>query len=210
MHPSDDGVPGQASRVADLAARLADPEAGAVAALRWAEELKKLADALLGQAASDAHAAGLSWQDIGNQLGISRQAAFQRFSAGSGSRPGARRGERQLLDVARGIFDALAAGRFAEVSATFTDRMAGRVSGADLVSVWSGCLASFGAYERMTAATVRHNGTLRVVHCSLVFADGILDGRIALDRSRRIDGLLITDPGFEPPVGSGSGSGSRS
>lgn len=199
MHPFDDGLPGQASRAADLATRLADPGAGAVSALRLAEELKNLADSLLGQAASNAHAAGLSWQDIGNQLGISRQAAFQRFSAAGGPGPVARRGEGQLLELARGVFDALAAGRFAEVRASFTEPMAGQVTEPELAGVWNGCIASFGAYERMTAASVRHNGSMRVVHCSLVFADGILDGRIALDRSRRIGGLLITDPGFEPP-----------
>ncbi|WP_372698056.1 DUF3887 domain-containing protein [Arthrobacter sp. JSM 101049] len=189
---------GQAARAVDLASRLADPAADAVATLRLAEELKNLADSLLAETAAHAHAAGLSWQDIGNQLGISRQAAFQRFSTAAGPRPGARRGDEELLELARGVFDALSTTRFAEVAASFTARMAVQVTEPDLAAVWNGCIASFGAYQRMTAATIRRNGTLRVVHCSLVFADGILDGRLALDRSRRIDGLLITDPGFEP------------
>lgn len=199
MHPSDDGVAGQASRAADLAARLADPSAGAVAALRMAEELKDLADGLLAGTAANAHAAGLSWQEVGNQLGISRQAAFQRFAAGSGDRVGLRRGEAQLVEWAGEVFDSLAAGQVGEVAAAFTARMAEQVTEAGLSAVWGSCVDALGPYDRLTAATVRHNGSLRVVHCSLVFAGGILDGRISLDRSRRISGLLITDPGFEPP-----------
>lgn len=200
MHPSDDGVAGPAARAVDLAGRLAGPRTGAAASLRWAEELKNLADDLLVTTAARAHAEGLSWQDIGNELGISRQAAFQRFSTGVGARVGPRRGEGQLIGRAQEVFGALADGRFAEVTAAFTARMAQQVTESELADVWGGCIESLGAYDRLTAASVRHNGSLRVVHGSLVFADGILDARLALDRSRMISGLLITDPGFEPPA----------
>jgi hypothetical protein len=39
---------------------------------------------VLAQAVQDARDAGFSWAAIGNALGISRQAALQRYGAGSG------------------------------------------------------------------------------------------------------------------------------
>ncbi|MGP5217984.1 hypothetical protein [Arthrobacter rhombi] len=193
----------RARRAEKLAARLADPlEAdGAVTALRQAEELKYLADDLLVATAGRAHDAGLSWQDIGNQLGISRQAAYQRFASGSSADDGRRREDRELVQQIRELFAAIDSGDIDRIGTEFTPRMLAQVPPSTVRALWADAVDSLGPFDRLTAATVRRNGSTRFVHCSLVFADGLLEGRAAVDRSGKVAGLLITDPGFTPPAG---------
>jgi hypothetical protein len=57
-----------------------DPLARLDAAEGLADELAALAARLVGRAVDDARAAGCSWADIGEHLGISRQAAQQRYT----------------------------------------------------------------------------------------------------------------------------------
>ncbi len=199
--PADQTAP--ARRAKELAARLADPldAEGVVAALRQAEELKHLADDLLVATAVRAHDAGLSWQDIGNQLGISRQAAYQRFAVGSSADDGRRREDTELIDQVRKLFAAIDFGDLERIGAEFTPRMLAQVPPSTVTALWADAVESLGSFDRLIAATVRRNGSTRFVHCSLVFADGILDGRVAVDRSGKVAGLLITDPGFTPPAG---------
>ena len=198
--PADPSAP--ARRAAHLAGRLADPldTDGIVTALRQAEELKYLADDLLIATASRAHEAGLSWQEIGNQLGISRQAAYQRFASGSSADDGRRREDRELVERVRKLFAAIDAGDIDRIGAEFTPRMLAQVPPSTVTALWADAVDSLGSFDRLTAATVRRNGSTRFVHCSLVFADGLLDGRVAVDRSGKVAGLLITDPGFTPPA----------
>lgn len=193
-----DGHRARARRAAELAAGLATPvdASGAVAALRRAEELKNLADDLLVATASHAHAAGLSWQDIGHQLGISRQAAYQRFAAGTSTRDGRRSGDAELLEQVHRLFASIDAGDHEGIGAEFTARMLAQVPPATVTSLWADCREALGAFDRLTAATVRRNGSTRFVHCSLVFSDGIMDAKVAVDRSGKVAGLLITEPGF--------------
>jgi hypothetical protein len=57
-----------------------DPLASLDAAEGLADELVALAARLVGRAVDDARAAGCSWADIGEHLGISRQAAQQKYT----------------------------------------------------------------------------------------------------------------------------------
>jgi hypothetical protein len=75
-----------ASRVRDAAGRLADELAGArigvgspLAAMAAARELSAATGEALQAAVDRARAAGHSWREIGDVLGTTRQAAFQRF-----------------------------------------------------------------------------------------------------------------------------------
>jgi len=56
-------------------------------ALMISEELTSSADDLIGHFVSDARQAGCSWTEIGHRIGVSKQAARQRF----GQRPVCRR-----------------------------------------------------------------------------------------------------------------------
>ena len=60
----------------------ATPLARLAAAVTTTAELGDVADQLLGHYVDQARAAGCSWAEIGNELGVSKQAAHQRFPHG--------------------------------------------------------------------------------------------------------------------------------
>src|ERR1700733_204207 len=102
-----DSVAGQ---VRDSAARLADALAAAgagvpLAAMAAARELSATAGEALQEAADWARAAGHSWREIGDVLGTTRQAAFQRFGHPVDPRTGAP----MRTDVVPGAADRAAA-----------------------------------------------------------------------------------------------------
>lgn len=57
-------------------------------ALSTARSLQALADEALAHLVTDARERGITWQTIGDALGISRQAAFQRFGTAIDPRTG--------------------------------------------------------------------------------------------------------------------------
>jgi hypothetical protein len=83
-----------AIRIRDTAGRLvgeltrsgANSPLGAMAAAR---ELSAATDAALQESVDQARSAGRSWREIGDVLGTTRQAAFQRFGRPVDPRPGA-------------------------------------------------------------------------------------------------------------------------
>jgi hypothetical protein len=57
---------------------------GALWAVRLASDAHRLAGAALQASVTQARVAGHTWQDVGELLGVTRQAAFQRFGRGAG------------------------------------------------------------------------------------------------------------------------------
>ncbi|GAB3700127.1 RNA polymerase subunit sigma-70 [Mariniluteicoccus flavus] len=74
----------------DRAADLSDPRAG----LRAVSALRRLADSLEQQQVEAALRSGLSWSDIGSDLGVTRQAVHKKYHhrMPSGLAPERRRG----------------------------------------------------------------------------------------------------------------------
>src|SRR5580704_7476423 len=76
----------EAVSVAELADAVRQQAPGAPldrveAALTVSEELASRADELIGQFVEEARRAGCSWTEIGHRIGVSKQAARQRFGA---------------------------------------------------------------------------------------------------------------------------------
>src|SRR6185437_16119181 len=113
------------------------PPAACLGLLRSARD----ADALAGQAlrlcAQQARDAGSTWQDIGDLLGVTRQAAFQRFGKPVDPRTGepmdktvhmadaAQRARQVVTDVLEGRMDQARQSFNAQVLAAFTDEARG-------------------------------------------------------------------------------------
>lgn len=74
-------------RLADAVARVGSGPP--LAALAAARDLATVAGEAMQQAVDQARAAGHSWREIGDVLGTTRQAAFQRFGHPVDSRTGA-------------------------------------------------------------------------------------------------------------------------
>ena len=193
----------QLAETAGQLARLAGRRDGAptggaeLEAVRVARDLDALGDAALKSSVSRARAAGHTWQQIGDLLGVSRQAAFQRFGSAIDPRTGrpmsssvppgaAGRGTRILIDWIEGRHDA--------VAAEFGAEMAGRVTPAALAEGWARAIGTVGRYEHMGKPAVTQRGDLTVVEIPLFFEAGELKGRAVFDPAGRVTGLWAVAP----------------
>lgn len=147
----------------------------------------------LRHAVEAARGHGATWADIGEVLGTSRQAAFQRFGRPVDPRTGtemepARPG---AAEHAVGLLTALAAGRWEEVRRDFDDTMTELLDADKIAAVWAQLAGALGAYERMDAPFARRFGDLSVVDVTLHFEAGEAVGRVSYDRADRVAGLRL-------------------
>jgi hypothetical protein len=155
------------------------------------------ADRVLAAAVTAARAAGCTWQDIGDVLGTSRQAAFQRF----GRPVDPRTGEAMDRTVTPGaderaveVFGQLAAGAWDAVHHDFDDRMAGALSASGLGDVWAQIVSMVGGFEGAGEPFARRMGEHTVVDVPLAFEAGAMTGRVTFHPDLRIAGLFILNP----------------
>jgi uncharacterized protein DUF3887 len=171
----------------------ADPLAG----IRHALDVRRQADLVLAAAVDAARAAGCTWQQVGDVLGTSRQAAFQRFGHPVDPRTGQAM-DRTTLDRADAraleIFTALAAGRWEAAGADFDPAMAQALPAAGRADAWAAVVGLVGAYERAGEPSVRRQGDHTVVDVPLVFEAGDMTGRVSFHADGKVAGLFVLDP----------------
>ncbi|MBP2215779.1 DUF3887 domain-containing protein [Arthrobacter sp. CAN_C5] len=171
-------------------------------ALRAIVELNDGVDHLLRETVHQARRHGTTWQDIGAVLGISRQAAFQRFGQPAGHAPATGKTQRRsmaaLIGVAERIFAQCADENWPAVREHFAPVMLEAVTVEGLSSVWSSVVEAVGQYELPGKVTTRKNGVLQIVDLELIFEAGEMAGRIAFDGDGRVAGMLILDPSMLP------------
>jgi hypothetical protein len=197
MLSADDPVP---RRVADTTRRLVEEFTRGTSpgyAVAAARDLSAAAEAALQAAVDRARAAGQSWREIGDVLGTSRQAAFQRFGHPVDPRTGAPMtravppGEVQRATefVAR-----FTAGRWEEVIADFNGAMRERHDGNLLASGWAQMIGMFGNYQGSGEVSPVPAGDGTVVDVRLDFEAGQAMLFVRFDRDGKVAGL-----GLHPP-----------
>jgi hypothetical protein len=186
-----------AADVAKAARRLVDeldhpgsPD-GAVAAAR---SLSAAADAALQAAVDRARSGGRTWRDVGRVLGISRQAAFQRFGHPVDPRTGvamARTLPSGAAERAGAFMARFTAGRWPEVLEDFDDRMRRRHDADRLARGWAQMIAMFGSYEGMGEVSPFQVGDSTVVDVLLAFEAGEAMVWVSFDLDGKVDGLRL-------------------
>lgn len=180
--------------------------------IRRADELVRRSQARLVDLVVLARAAGVSWQAIGDALGVSRQAAFKRFgSAVAPPQEGMTMAKQpiDLMDRTRAVFESLNAGDYEAVRTQMTYACARTLSKKKVMGVWNQAVAATGPLESSTEFTVQTpdgtnalnrfanrvlaNGA--IVQTTLRHEAGEWIGRIAYNGSGKITGLLIAAPG---------------
>jgi Protein of unknown function (DUF3887) len=191
-----------AGRVRDAAGRLvgefAGPGAGSpLTAVAAARELSAAADAALQEAVDRARAADHSWREIGDVLGTTRQAAFQRF----GHPVDPRTGSPMSKDVPPGAADRAAAiftrhdeGRWDEIIAELDDKMRRRLDAELMASAWANMIGLMGHLERIGEPFAHRAGDEIVVDIPLHFEAGEARGVVRFNRADKIAGLAIRPP----------------
>jgi hypothetical protein len=176
---------------------LAGPPDLAMVAL--AEELRTLAGDALRLGVEHAHASGHSWAEIGRLLGLSPQAAVQRFGRPPGPPPGAPAPPRitgaadRAITILADWFDE----RYGAVAATFDATLAGTLSPENLAVARSHLAGTAGPYRRLGDAdpVVRQVGEYTVADVPLVFEAGLMKGRVTFGPTGQVAGLYVLPPG---------------
>jgi len=146
-----------------------------------------------------AREAGHTWEEVGQVLGTTRQAAFQRFGRPADPRTGqpmalsmlpgaAERGAALLAD--------LAALRWAEARRDFGERIAGKLDVDGLATIWARLAGMFGQFEGMGEPVAFQAGDHTVVDVPLSFEAGERTGRVSYDRGGKVTGLFFLPPGL--------------
>jgi hypothetical protein len=185
-----------AARAADERANR-DGKAQALPLITEALSLSEQAESVVASAVAAARAQGCTWQDIGNLLGTTRQAAFQRFGRPIDPRTGAAMLRISAPNADRnalGILAALVEGKWHQVTQAFNDTMAQGLRDTMLADNWASLIAEFGQYESNQTPTVRQHGLHTVVDVPVAFEAGDIVLRISYQPDGFVAGLYFLNP----------------
>ena len=168
--------------------------------VRRARNLDDLAGQVLRLCVQQSRDAGRTWQEIGDLLGVTRQAAFQRFGKPIDPRTGepmdktvrmadaAERANAIVAAVLDGRMDEARQSFNAQVTEAFTDEVRG--SALATVAGLVGAFEGFGEGEPF----VRRIGDHTVVDLPLCYEAGDMKARVSFDQDEKVAGLFILAP----------------
>jgi hypothetical protein len=168
--------------------------------IRHAQRATALAEQVLKLCVRQARDAGHTWQEVGDLLGVTRQAAFQRFGKPVDPRTGepmdktvhmtdaGQRAVAIVTDVLEGRLDKARESFNAEVDAALTEDVWG--SGLATVAGLVGAFEGFGEGEPF----VRRIGDHTVVDIPLRYEASEMKARVAFDTDEKVAGLFILPP----------------
>jgi hypothetical protein len=166
-------------------------------AVAAARDLSAAADATLQVAVDRARTTGLSWKDIGDVLGTSRQAAFQRFGHPVDPRTGGPM-NRVLppgtTERAREFITSFTEGRWDDVLDDLDGFMRERHDTNRLASGWAQMIGMFGAYQGMGEVSPLLAGDDVVVDVRLEFEAGEAMLWARFDRDGKVSGMRLHPP----------------
>ena len=163
-------------------------------ALAAARDLSAAAGEALQQAVDRARAAGDSWREIGDVLGTTRQAAFQRFGHPVDPRTGAPMSTKiapGTVGRAVTIVACLAEGRWEEARRDFSAKMSEALDGRRLADAWARMASLVGGYEGMGEPFAHRVADHTVVEIPLRFEAGEATGRLVFDEDGKVTGLRL-------------------
>jgi hypothetical protein len=157
------------------------------------------AESRLRTSVEAARESGHTWAEIGDVLGTTRQAAFQRFGRPIDPRTGEPMDAALLpgaADKAVALFVALAEGDWEAVRRDFDEKVAQALPDADAVAAtWAMVAGRCGRYEqRMGEPLTRQLGDYTVVDVPLQFEIGEQLGRVSFSRDGKVAGLFVLPP----------------
>ncbi len=158
--------------------------------------IQSAADDIVRAVVQQARAHGTTWQAIGDALGVTRQAAFQRYGKPIDPRTGEPMNTVPLHDaatLARSVIDNLAHGRWELVTEQFDPAMREGLSEDALAAAWAQIIGASGAFEGHGEPTVTRAGDVTVTSTPLSMEAGDYAARIAFRDDRSIAGLHILE-----------------
>lgn len=174
-----------------------------------ADHEARRAQTTLRNAVAAARADGHTWAEVGTVLGITRQAAFQRFGGPRDPRTGdpmTGTSTADLVAATEDVFARIDAGDHDAVRARMPDDVAAVLTREVVLDTWARAVADTGNLERCRGTRLElPDGTAVdegddvlgtvIGHTELVCEAGTWIGRVAWDEQRQIAGLLVVPPG---------------
>jgi hypothetical protein len=168
-----------------------------------AREQAAAATEALQAAVDHARDAGHSWREIGEVLGTTRQAAFQRFGHPIDPRTGTPMSHDvpgDAADRAVGLISSLAEGRWDEVVGALDEQMRERIDARRMAAAWAHTVGMVGRFERIGEPFAHRAGDDTMVDVPLQFEAGEGVGSIRFDADGRVAGLTLRPASPAPPV----------
>jgi hypothetical protein len=186
-------------RIRDLARRLVtglgEPGGGSpLAAMAAARDLSAATNEALQESVDRVRAGGHSWREIGDVLGTTRQAAFQRFGHPVDPRTDTlmiREIPAGTADRAVALFAAMNEGRWEDVLAEFDQKMREAHDVARLAGGWAHVAGLVGRLDGLGEPFARRAGDDTVVNVPLHFEAGGWTGLVRFSAQGQIAGLLL-------------------
>jgi hypothetical protein len=136
-----------------------------------------------------ARSAGATWQEIGELLTISRQAAQQRFAEVA---PDAE--QVALKDRAVELIGEIDAGRWDRATADWDEPMQAKLGPERLAEAWRTVTASAGELQTIGQAALVRRGPYRIADVPLLFAHGPMKARVVFAHDGRVSGFFVLLP----------------
>ncbi|MFZ4843336.1 DUF3887 domain-containing protein [Mycetocola saprophilus] len=161
------------------------------------DALRALADSTLHEEVSKARDENVTWSAIGQSLGVTRQAAFQRFGSGTKEQEGKGQAmiKKLLLEAperAKEVVRALASSKTdVAITTYFGEEAASALTAEKLDAVWSGLIASVGRWEGFGEGAALVAGEYVVDETRLEFEAGTLTCRTTWGVDGKLAGLFF-------------------
>jgi hypothetical protein len=172
----------------------ADPALIPLATVTAVRSLARVVEEGLREAVQNARDAGHTWAEIGELLGTTRQAAFQRFGRPLDPRTGAPMSDAILPDAAgraATLLADVAEQRWAQATVGFNQRMAQALDIRRLAAAWAQVVGTAGEYQGMGEPVAHQAGDYTVVDVPLRFEAAEMNGRVSYDRAGQVAGLFF-------------------
>jgi hypothetical protein len=173
------------------------PEVAALSPLEAVTVVRSLARVVedgLREAVQQARQFGHTWAEIGELLGTTRQAAFQRFGRPLDPRTGVPMADTILPGAAErtaSLLADVAEQRWEQATSDFNERMAKALDARRLAAAWAQVVGTAGAYEGMGEPVAHQAGDYTVVDVPLRFEAAEMTGRVSYDHAGQVAGLFF-------------------
>ncbi|MEV0388058.1 DUF3887 domain-containing protein [Nonomuraea sp. NPDC050643] len=161
-----------------------------------AVSMQAAADDVVRAVVQQARQNGATWQVIGDALGVSRQAAFQRYGKPIDPRTGEPMNTTPLpgvAELAASVIEGLASGQWTRVTEQFDPSMRDGLSEDALAAAWAQIVGLSGAFEGHGEPEVTRAGDVTITNTPLALEAGDYTVRIAFRDDRTIAGLHILE-----------------
>ncbi|GAB3444635.1 hypothetical protein GCM10027570_14130 [Streptomonospora sediminis] len=179
-----------------LAARVLTKDDDWADSIGRAASMQAAADDVVRAVVQQARQDGATWQVIGDALGVSRQAAFQRYGKPIDPRTGEPMNTAPLSGVAElaaSTIEDLASGQWTRVTEQLDPTMRDALSEDALAAAWAQIVGLSGAFEGLGEPEATRAGDVTITNTPLSFEAGDYTARIAFRDDRTIAGLHILE-----------------